>query len=182
MHLKSSGVFALSLLVLGCCVLYFFLFPRPVSFEESEEDKAEKVTILLEGAEVAKVTERGKEWVLRAPRIEKQEGTVMLSSISGVFFSGGNPLYEVRAGSGEVLLETSTVTLEDVELHHVETGEFLSGKRLTWKGTEHTFALEGVRFRGKQFAARCDILIYNVARKRATFQGDVVVELEMKVP
>lgn len=182
MTIRSSEIFVLSLALLGFSVWYFFVLPRPVPFEEVQDHKARQVTILLEGAEVAKITEQGKAWTLRSPRIEKRDGEVVLAAVVGTFLSGGAPLYEVRAGAGEVSLETSSVVLEDVELRHVETGERLRGKRLTWEGKAQEFLVEGVSFAGRGFSIRCNALVYNVARRKARFQGNVVVEVEMRNP
>lgn len=180
MVIRSNGVFVLSLVFLGFLIWYFFVLPRPVPFEEVPKEAIREVSILLEGAEVAKITEHGKEWTLRAPRIEKRDDTVVLFSVSGTFLRGGAPLYEVRARAGRVSLETSTVTLEGVELRHTGTGERLSGRQLTWQGQEAKFLMEEVAFFGQKFAARCDTLVYNVAERKAYLRGNVVVEWEMQ--
>ncbi|MEN3202546.1 MAG: hypothetical protein ABDK87_02300 [Atribacterota bacterium] len=179
MTLRSSGAFAVSLALLGFLVWYFFVFPRPVPLEEVPQKMPQKVGVLLVGAEVMKVTEQGKEWVLKAPRIEKQGDTVTLFSVAGSFLRNGIPFYEVQAEAGIVFLETSTVILENVVLYSVKVGERLSGKRLTWQGKDQEFLMEGVSFSGREFSARCDVLVYNVAERRAHFRGDVVVKLEM---
>lgn len=180
MTLRSNGAVILSLGLLGFLTWYFFVLPRPVAFEEPPGEQIKKITVLLEGAEVAKITERGKEWTLRAPRIEKHDDTVVLFSISGAFLGGGSPLYEVQAGSGTVDLATSTVVLEKVELRRRETGEYLRGERLVWEGKAQEFLMEGVTFSGREFSAQCDELVYNVAGRKASFRGNVVVRLEME--
>lgn len=180
MVIRSNGVFVLSLLFLGFLVWYFFVLPRSVLFEETPKEAFREVSVLLEGAEVAKVTEQGKEWTLRAPRIEKHGSTVVLFSVSGTFLRGGTPLYEVQARTGRVFLETSTVVLEGVELRHAGTGEYLSGGQLTWQGERSEFLMEKVAFFGKEFTARCDTLVYNVAEGKAYLRGNVVVTWEMQ--
>lgn len=180
MVIRSNGVFVLSLVFLGFLVWYFFVLPRPVLFEEVPKEVVREASILLEGAEVAKITERGKEWTLRAPRIEKHDGTVVLFSVSGTFLRGGAPLYEVQAHTGRVFLETSTVVLEGVELRHAGTGERLSGGQLTWRGERSEFLVEKVAFFGQKFTARCDALVYNVAEGKAYLRGNVVVEWGMQ--
>lgn len=180
MTLRSSGIFAVSLIFLGFLVWYFFVFPRPVPLEEISKEVPQKVGVLLEGAEVIKITERGKDWVLKAPRIEKQGDTVVLFSVAGSFLRNGIPFYEVRAETGTVFLETSTVILENVALYSVGTGERLSGERLTWQGKEQEFLMEEVVFSGQEFSAQCHVLVYNVAEGKARFRGDVVVRLEMR--
>ncbi|MCS7242483.1 LPS export ABC transporter periplasmic protein LptC [Candidatus Caldatribacterium sp.] len=180
MVIRSSGVFALSLVFLVLLVWYFFVLPRPGPLEVIPEEVVQQASILLEGAEVAKITESGKEWTLQAPRIERYDGTVVLSSVSGTFLRKGVPLYEVQARIGKVFLETSTVILEGVELRRLGTGEYLAGERLTWQGKAQEFLLEEVVLFGQEFAARCRALVYNVAEGKAYLRGDVVVEWGMR--
>jgi hypothetical protein len=170
-----------SLALLGLLVGYFFVIPHPVALQEPPAEK-ERTTILLEEAEVTRIGTRGKEWTLRAPHIEKQGDTVVLSSIAGTLFSEGMPLYEVRALRGCVLLGTQSVFLEGVELRHVTTGEQFLGRELRWQGEQKAFTVEGVRFIGQGARAECDELVYNVAEKKAYLRGNVVVRLEMGKP
>ncbi|WP_427366171.1 LPS export ABC transporter periplasmic protein LptC [Candidatus Caldatribacterium saccharofermentans] len=179
----SRGVllFLGSLALLGLLVGYFFVIPHPVTLQEPPVEE-KRTTIFLEEAEVTKVGARGREWTLRAPHIEKQGDTVVLSSIVGTFFREGTPLYEVRALRGRVLLGTQSVFLEGVELRHVTTGEQFFGQALSWQGEREEFTVAGVRFVGRGVRAECNELVYNVAEKKAYLRGNVVVRLEMGKP
>ncbi|WP_438316352.1 hypothetical protein ACP6EK_00455 [Candidatus Caldatribacterium sp. SIUC1] len=179
----SGGVllFLGSLVLLGLLVGYFFVIPHSVTLQEPPAEE-KQTTILLEEAEVTKVSARGREWALRAPHIEKQGDTVVLSSIVGTLFSGGMPLYEVRAQTGRVLLGTQSVFLEGVELCRVTTGERFFGRELSWQGEREEFSVVEARFVGQGVRAECGELVYNVAEKKAYLRGNVVVRLEMGKP
>lgn len=172
-------IFFASLTLLGFLVVRFFVVTRAVTFLEASPVTEKRTTVLLEGAEVAKISELGKEWVLHAPRVEKRDDKVSLSLISGTFFSNGLPLYEVKARAGQVLLGTSSVWLENVELCHAQTGERFTGKGLSWQGEKNEFVVEQVSFTGRGVEAECDELVYNVAQRKAHFRGDVTVRLGM---
>jgi lipopolysaccharide export system protein LptC len=171
-------LFLISLGILSLVVMYFFVLPQEFFFPE--EMRAEKVpSVLLEGAEVSRVAEKGKEWTLRAERIEKKDGEIWLFSVSGTFFADGAPLYEVSARRGRIVLEESSVWLSQVRLVHMISRENILGEDLFWLGDKKEFVMQKVFFVGREMEAEGKELVYNVAQRKAYFKGDVVLRLRM---
>ncbi|MGQ9622429.1 MAG: LPS export ABC transporter periplasmic protein LptC [Candidatus Caldatribacteriaceae bacterium] len=179
-QVNVSGLllFLVSLGILSLVVMYFFILPREFFF--TEVIRAERIpSILLEGAEVSRVAEKGKEWALKAERIEKKDGEIWLFSVSGTFFDDGTPLYEVSAQKGKILLEESSVWLSQVRLVHTISRENILGEDLFWLGDKKEFVMQKVSFVGREMEAEGKELIYNVAQRKAYFRGDVVLRLRM---
>ncbi len=171
-------LFFTSLGVLSLVVVYFFILPREFFFPN--EIKVERIpSVLLEGAEVSRVAEKGKEWALRAERIEKKGEEVWLFSVSGTFFDDGAPLYEVSAQRGKIILEESSVWLSQVRLVHVVSRENILGEELFWSGDKREFVIQKASFVGKEVEAEGKELVYNVAQRKAYLRGDVVLRLRM---
>ena len=149
-------------------------FPQEVLERESSFSQ-----IQMEKAEISRVGEKGKEWVLNAHSVEQKGDDVFLIDVSGVFFQEGIPLYQVKAQKGQIFLSEGDVELQKVKLINEEKKETLQGELLLWRGKEEKFELSEAQFAGQGIEASCQQIIYNISKKKLLFENNV--ELKIKV-
>lgn len=167
-------------LVLLIGVIYFWWggeappSPPPEIIEEEYFSQ-----IQMEKAEISRLGEKGKEWVLNARSIDQKGDSVFLIDVSGTFFQEGAPLYQVKAQKGQVFLPEGDVELEEVKLINEERKESLQGELLLWRGKEEKFELRKAQFAGQGIEANCQLVVYNIPEEKLWLENNV--ELKIKV-
>jgi len=169
-----------SLFLLGG-VIYFWWMGEipPAPPQEMVEEGSSFSQIQMEKAEISRVGEKGKEWALNAHSVEQKGNSIFLIDVSGIFFQEGNPLYQVKAQKGQLFLPEGDVELHRVKLINEEKKETLQGELLWWRGDEEKFELQKARFVGQGIEANCQLVVYNLSKKKLWLENDV--ELRIKV-
>lgn len=162
-------------------VIYFWWMGEassPLPPEVKEEESSLSV-LQMEGAEISRVGEKGQEWVLNALSLEQKGDRVFLNDVSGTFFQGGAPLYQVKAQKGQLILSGGDVELDKVKLVNEEKKETLQGELLVWRGNEENFELQKARFSGEGIEANCQLIVYNLSEKKLWLKDDVELRVQV---
>lgn len=168
-----------SLFFLAGVVYVWWTGELPFLPQELPEEENSFSQIQMEKAEISRVGEKGKEWLLNAHSVEQKGDNIFLIDVSGTFFQEGIPLYQVKAQKGQIFLSEGDVELQKVELINEERKETLQGELLLWRGKEEKFELSEAQFAGQGMEASCQQIIYNISKKKLLLENNV--ELKIKV-
>ncbi|MDI3543676.1 MAG: hypothetical protein PWP57_1281, partial [Candidatus Atribacteria bacterium] len=125
------GLAFLSLFLLIGAIYFWWMGEVPsLPPSEIKEEESPLSVLQMEGAEISRVGEKGKEWILNAHSLEQKGDRVFLNDVAGTFFQGGVPLYQVKAQKGQLILSEGDVELDKVKLINEEKKETLQGELL----------------------------------------------------